>query len=174
MLTKIDIHHNRELAAKTKKLYLSAFPKEERIPWPVLWWNTKRRDVQFTAYLAGKVFCGFTVSVVLEGLCYILFLAVEEDRRGKGCGSQILMDLQRAYGTLGLNVEPLDPAAENFAQRERRFAFYRRNGFFDTGHFVWEVGGKFRVLSTDKDLPMSQVKKAFRKLTMGLLNVKTQ
>lgn len=174
MLTKVDIHHNKELARKAKKLYFSAFPKEERIFWPLLWWNTKRRDICFTAYLDGTVFCGFTVSVTVNKLCYVLFFAVDEPQRGKGYGSKILAQLQKEYGVLGLNVEPLDPMSSNYAQREKRFAFYRKNGFFDTEHDVWEVGGKFRVLSTDKNLPMSQVKQAFRKLTLGFLNVKTQ
>ena len=117
---------------------------------------------------------GFTIAVRLEDLYYVLYFAVDEALRGKGYGSQILGQLQAEYGTLGLNIEPLDPTAENYAQRQKRFAFYQKNGFLDTEHFVWEVGGKFRVLSTDKKLPMSQVKKVFRKLTMGLLNVKTQ
>ena len=174
MLTKTDIHHNKEIAAKARALYYAAFPKEERIPWPLLWWNTRRKGIDFTAYLDGQLFCGFTIAVRLEDLYYVLFFAVDEALRGKGYGSQILGQLQEEYGTLGLNIEPLDPAAENYAQRQSRFAFYQKNGFFDTEHSVWEVGGKFRVLSTDKDLPMSQVKKVFRKLTMGLLNVKTQ
>lgn len=174
MLTKIDVHYNKEIAAKAKALYFSAFPKEERIPWLILWQNTRRKDVAFTAYLDGQLFCGFTIAVRLEDLYYVLYFAVDEALRGKGYGSQILGQLQAEYGTLGLNIEPLDPTAENYAQRQKRFAFYQKNGFLDTEHFVWEVGGKFRVLSTDKKLPMSQVKKVFRKLTMGLLNVKTQ
>lgn len=174
MLTKIDVHYNKEIAAKAKALYFSAFPKEERIPWLILWQNTRRKDVAFTAYLDGQLFCGFTIAVRLEDLYYVLFFAVDEALRGKGYGSQILGQLQAEYGTLGLNIEPLDPTAENYAQRQKRFAFYQKNGFLDTEHFVWEIGGKFRVLSTDKKLPMSQVKKVFRKLTMGLLNVKTQ
>lgn len=174
MLRKIEIHHSRELTAKAKALYYAAFPREERIPWSILWWNTKRKDLYFTAYLDGTVFCGFTIAVQLDGLYYVLFFAVDETLRGKGYGSQILGQLRDEYGTLGLNIEPLDPTAENYAQRQKRFAFYQKNGFLDTEHYVWEVGGKFRVLSTDKKLPMSQVKKVFRKLTMGLLNVKTQ
>ncbi len=174
MLTKTDIHQRKDLMQKTKALYDSAFPKEERIGWLLLYWNTKRKGVHLTAYLDGEVFCGFTVSVTVDNLCYILFLAVAEGVRSKGYGSQILQQLRIDYEVLGLNVEPLDPTATNYAQRQKRFAFYRKNGFYDTEHYVWEVGGKFRILSTDKNLPMTQVKKAFSKLTMGFLNVKTR
>lgn len=172
MLRKVDVHYNRELAQKVKKLYRSAFPKKERIPWFLLWWNTKRKGLHLDAYLDGRTFCGFTVCATVEQLCYVFFFAVEDTVRGRGYGSKILTQLQTQYGTLGLNIEPLDPAAPNCAQREMRFAFYRKNGFFDTGRDVWEVGGKFRILSTDENLPMTQVKKAFGKLTMGLLHVK--
>jgi len=71
-----------------------------------------------------------------------------------------------------LNVELLDETAPNYPQRLRRFAFYRKNGFFDTGYHVWEVGGKFRVLSTDAALDVAQYKKIFKKLSMGIWNVK--
>ena len=172
-LTKVDVHTNKALAKKVKALYLSAFPKEERIAWQLLWWNTKRKDIDLIAYMDAELFCGFTVSVTMDGLCYILFLAVAQAQRGRGYGSQILRDLQQSYGALGLNVEVLDPAAPNYTQRKRRFAFYKKNGFYDTGYHVWEVGGKFRVLSTRKDLPMEQVKQVFHKLTLGFLKVRT-
>ena len=172
MLKKVDIHSNRQVARQVKKLYLSAFPKEEQIPWPVLYWNTKRKDLHFTAFIDGNLLCGFTIFATVENLCYIFFFAVEETLRGQGYGSRILADLQTEYGTLGLNIEPLDPAADNYEQRKMRFAFYGKNGFFDTEHNVWEVGGKFRILSTQKNLPMIQVQKAFSKLTAGLWHVK--
>ena len=172
MLTKIDVHHNCLVAEEVKKLYFSAFPKYERIPWLVLWWNTKRKNLRFMAFLDGREFCGFAIYTVVDRLCYVFFFAVAENLRGKGYGSKILADLQKSYGAVGLNIEPLDPSADNYTQRESRFAFYKKNGFFDTGYDVWEVGGKFRILSTDQNLPMSQVKKAFRKLTAGFLNVK--
>ena len=139
MLTKIDVHYNKEIAAKAKALYFSAFPKEERIPWLILWQNTRRKDVAFTAYLDGQLFCGFTIAVRLEDLYYVLYFAVDEALRGKGYGSQILGQLQAEYGTLGLNIEPLDPTAENYAQRQKRFAFYQKNGFqeFDERWFEY-------------------------------------
>ena len=71
-------------------------------------------------------------------------------------------------------MELLDPAAENYPQRQRRFRFYQRNGFFDTGYHVWEAGGKFRVLATDSILDEAAYRKIFRKLSLGFWNVKLQ
>ena len=103
---------------------------------------------------------------------FLLFFAIPDDLRGRGYGSAILQMLQKQHKTVVLNVELLDPAAQNYEQRKRRFAFYRRNGFFDTCYHVWEVGGKFRVLSTDAALDVAQYKKIFKKLSLGIWDVK--
>lgn len=67
-----------------------------------------------------------------------------------------------------LNVEPLDDAAPNAAERINRMRFYEKNGFFDTGYNVAEVGGIFRVLSTEPKLNVSNYLKVFAKLSFGL------
>ena len=104
----------------------------------------------------------------------MLFFAIDEEKRGKGYGSAILQLLQKQYKTVVLNVELLDPAAENYTQRKRRFAFYQKNGLVDTYYHVWEVGGKFRVLSTEPELDVPQYKKIFKKLSLGVWDVKLQ
>lgn len=173
-MIKVAIAENRELAQKARKLYLQAFPKEERIPWWLLQLNAKRKGIDLTAFLEGEVFCGFTSSVIVEDLHFILFFAVEPSLRGKGYGSRILSAIKEEYPEVVLNVEPLTDTAPNLPERQRRFAFYSKNGFTDTGYHVWEIGGKFRVLSTASRLDVERYKKVFKKLTLGLWNVKLQ
>ena len=169
-----DINQDIALCRQAKTLYHAAFPKEERLPWWILRLNARRKGVDLNAFVEGDVFCGFTASVTVEDLHFLLFFAIDEEKRGMGYGSAILRMLQEQYKTLVLNVELLDPAAENYEQRKRRFAFYQRNGLVDTHYHVWEVGGKFRVLSTDPVLDVKQYKKIFKKLTLGVWDVKLQ
>ena len=173
-LTKIDIKQNGRIQKQAKALYCRAFPKEERLPWWLLRLNARRQGIDLTAFLDGNVFCGFTASVTVEGMHFLLFLAIEDALRGKGYGSAILTDLRQTYDTIVLNIEPLTEAAPNYAERQNRFAFYQKNGFFDTGYYVWEVGGMFRVLSTDMPLDMARYKQIFRKLSLGIWNVRLQ
>ena len=56
-LTRVDVHNDKDLAKKVKELYRLAFPKEERVAWPLLWYNTKRKDIALTAYLDEELFC---------------------------------------------------------------------------------------------------------------------
>lgn len=172
VLTKTDINSSKQLAAHAKRLYLQAFPREERLPWWVLRLNARRRDIDLTAWMEGDRFCGFTYSVTAGDLHFLLFFAVEEQLRFQGYGSQILSALRAEYATVVLNVELLDPQAENYRQRKLRFDFYQKNGFHDTFYHVWEVGGKFRVLCTDPALDVAAYKKIFKKLTLGVWDVK--
>ena len=169
-----DINQDIALCRQAKALYQTAFPKEERLPWWILRLNARRKGVDLSAFVEGDVFYGFTASVTVEDLHFLLFFAIDEGKRGMGYGSAVLQMLQERYKTLVLNVELLDPAAENYEQRKRRFAFYQRNGLVDTHYHVWEVGGKFRVLSTDPVLDVKWYKKIFKKLTLGVWDVKLQ
>lgn len=170
----VDVNHAPALCKQVKALYYTAFPKEERLPWWVLRLNARRSGIDLTAFLDGDTFCGFTASVTAGNMHFLLFFAIPDDLRGRGCGSAILSRLRQEYEVITLNVELLDEAAPNYLQRLRRFRFYRKNGFFDTGYHVWEVGGKFRVLGTDPQLNVSAYKKIFKKLSLGMWNVKLE
>ena len=173
-LHSVDATKDPNIRRQVRDLYLRAFPDEERLPWWVLFLNSCRRDIDLTAWLDGGRFCGFTASATVEGLHFLLFCAVAEDCRCMGYGSAILQAIQAQHPAVVLNIELLDPAAPNYPERLRRFAFYQKNGFHDACYHVWEVGGKFRVLSTRLPLDVARYKQVFRKLTMGLWNVKLE
>ena len=173
-LYSVDATKDPKIRHLVQQLYLQAFPDEERLPWWILFLNSCRKDIDLTAWMEGDRFCGFTSSVTVEGLHFLLFFAVAEDCRSQGYGSAILQAIQAAHPAVVLNIELLDPAADNYPVRLRRFAFYQRNGFHDACYHVWEVGGKFRVLSTGLPLDVARYKKVFRKLTFGLWDVRLE
>jgi GNAT superfamily N-acetyltransferase len=168
----------------SKKLYLTAFPKYERLPYGVLKFLTLLNGVDFLEFYDGETFCGFTYNVVTNYTVFIYYLAVDDNLRGKGYGSQILTAIKNLYPTktVTLNIEPLDEKAENYSQRIKRFAFYTKNGFYDSGYTVYEVGGGFTVLYTKTNViggetftfNPNEFKKVFKKLTFGFVNVKME
>ena len=173
-LQAIDINQNPRICRLARELYLRAFPKEERLPWWLLRLNAWRRGIDLTAYMNGDEFCGFTASVTVDGMHFLLFFAIAEHRRGQGYGSAVLQMLRQTYDAVTLNVELLLPDAPNLRERENRLAFYQKNGFFDTGYHVWEVGGEFLILSTDPDLDIPRYKQIFRKLSLGFWDVRIE
>ncbi len=130
----------KEHIKKMKDLYLTAFPADERAPW----WLLKRRAVQgraeMLAAMDGDEFAGMAYVVTLGDMAYLFYLAVEENRRGQGTGSQILTALKAQYQgkSLFLAREQLDKSAENYAQRESRHKFYLSNGFADWDRLIKE------------------------------------
>ena len=173
-LHSVDATKDQKICRLVQQLYLRAFPDEERLPWWILRLNSCRKEIELTAWMDGEIFCGFTASVTVEGMHFLLFFAVAEDRRSQGYGSAILQAIQQQHTAVTLNIELLDPAAPNYPERLRRFAFYQKNGFHDAFYHVWEVGGKFRVLSTGLPLDVAQYKKVFRKLSFGLWDVRLE
>lgn len=169
----VNIKGNKELRKKVKELYKASFPKEEQLPWPILRLASCERHSQISAYLDGDHFCGFTFSTDIDGIYFIMFFAVDTAIRQKGYGSAILSKIKadNAKKTVVLNIEPIIDSAENLDERKKRLAFYEKNGFFDTGYLVREVGGVFTVMSTARELDTAAYKKVFKALTLGLWNV---
>ena len=162
--------------AQIKARYRSAFPREERLPWWLLRLLAAGKRSELTAFYDGETFCGLAFTAATEDILYVMFFAVAEDRRGQGCGSAILDHMKQSHPgkTVLLNVELLDDAAPNNDQRIRRMAFYRKNGFCDTGHNIWEVGGAFRILSSTGKMDAAAYQRVFLKLSYGLWKPKIQ
>ena len=91
---------------------------------------------------------GFIWAVSNERCVYIFFLAIAEQYRGRGYGTQAIDGLFRFYSDrqVVLDFEELDPASENYAQRVRRKNFYLRCGFHETGRYTLLGGERFEVV----------------------------
>ena len=160
------VHSKKEVRA----LYRSAFVQEERLPFFLLSVSSCLRGVGMECYFDADRLIGFTHRTRCGSLLFIMFFAVEQSVRGMGYGSAILSYLkeQERDATIVLNVEPVDVQAANYEERVRRMRFYEKNGFFDTGYEIDEVGGTFTVLSTDPHLDAAAYQRVFGHLSFGL------
>jgi len=152
-----------------KKLYFEAFPREERIPFPLLRLLAFRRGAAFTEYYLGNRFCGFTYTFEQGETAFLMFFAVTAETRGRGAGSEILRLLREKYGEKAviLDIEPPDPGAENAEQRLRRLSFYEKNGFFDTGFYLDEYCGRLKLLSSKRELDKESCRALLKRLSVG-------
>ena len=117
-----------------RRLYETAFPEGEQIPWEDLMRLVKEMPLDFTAYYDGEDLIGFTIVYPRKSFNWYWYFAVREELRGKGYGQQILTQLIEKYKghTCVLDMESPTQVCENSEQRKRRHAFYLRNGFRDT------------------------------------------
>ena len=124
-----------------RRLYESAFPKEEQIPWADLMRLMKTMSLDFTVYYEDGNLVGLTIVYPRPQFNWFWYFAVPKELRGQGIGQRILTQLIEKYGGQSniLDMESPEQVCENSEQRKRRHAFYLRNGFRDTG-----VGKSFK------------------------------
>ncbi|KRK48482.1 GNAT family N-acetyltransferase [Secundilactobacillus kimchicus] len=153
--------------AQVKALYKRAFPKEERIPYSWLKSLAHRAIVDFLAYYDDHQFVGFTYTITHHDVSYLFFLAVNDQVRSKGYGSQILQELdhQHPLNRIILMVEPLDSTAINSHQREARLAFYTKNGFHRTGITTVEQGVTYDMLSKRGNVTAMEYRQLIKSFT---------
>ncbi len=127
---------------------LEAFPPEEQLPAAVQADMCSRGELDLWALCEGDSYRGFTSVYKGERSVYVFFLAVDSTSRASGCGTQALQLIRETYPgkQVVLDIEPLDPYAENAAQRVRRKGFYLRNAFHESGWLFKYCGMSFEVL----------------------------
>ncbi|MGN0649497.1 MAG: GNAT family N-acetyltransferase [Oscillospiraceae bacterium] len=122
---------------RLEQLYLTAFPKDERAPYKMLKNRHDKGKAEFLAAKDGNELVGMVYMVCNDTLAYIFYLAIRDDKRGMGYGSEVLSLLKERYKgrKLFLARERLDEPCDNLEQRKSRRSFYLSNGFTDqSGH----------------------------------------
>ena len=127
----VNYQDNKEIRRDIEPLFVTAFPRNERPPADYYFSSfSNPNNALFGFYDEGK-FIGFSSISLYKDICYIFFLAVEENERDKGYGSQIISLIKEKYNkyTILLCYEEVDEKYPDFAMRKRREQFYFRNGF---------------------------------------------
>lgn len=150
---------------EVQELYESSFPKNEQAPFSTLLKNTRRSNVDFSAYFADNTLVGMSYIVHEGTLSYLFYLAVPEALRGQGFGSEILQILKNTYPNhrIFLSMEEFREDAPNYEIRLRRKGFYERNGFPLIGMRVREGSEIFELAGTSPDVPAKEYLKLMNK-----------
>lgn len=160
----MNLHFEPALLHKKKinRLFLSAFPREERPPIGLLYRRHRQKKADFRAIMDGDRFVGLALITGCDAVKTLMFFAMEDTCRGKGYGSRVLSMIKEEFaGTpFFLCAEPLDDKADNAGERVRRLQFYARNGFTEIGLHVTEAGVEYTVLTPGTPLNRSQYKVA--------------
>lgn len=94
---------------------------------------------------------------------FIMFLAVCESFRQKGYGSAILREIKSKYPDkkIIVSIEPCDGGASDLTVRERRKAFYRKNGYRETGYRMKLGGVEQEILIAGGDFARKEFRAFF-------------
>mgnify|MGYP000928895881 CR=1 FL=1 len=128
---------------KIKEIYKSSFPKGDRMSFIMMLIMAKMSSTEFISFHDKDTLCGFVYMSTIENLTFVMFLAVDENIRGKGYGSFILEKIQSMHtnSKIIVSIERCDQEAKDIKQRLKRKKFYINNGYKETGYLV-ELGNK--------------------------------
>lgn len=121
-----------------KRIYFDSFPKNERMPFPMMVAMSKLWNTDFLAFYEGDTLCGFVYLAHNSKIVFVMFLAVDKTLRSKGYGSAILQEIENKYPDkkIIISIEPCDKKAPDIELRTRRKDFYMRNGYQETGYMM--------------------------------------
>lgn len=152
-----------------KKLYIHSFPKSERFPFWILKECSKSKNVLFNVILDNEKIIGMEYIINYENISYLMYLAVDETKRNKGYGSQILKDLNQEYNTIILSIEKTNKNLRD--DKQKRKDFYLRNGFNETNKFIKDNGVEYEILCTNReyDITSKILKKRYDKMSNSFI-----
>ena len=131
-----------------KEIYLSSFPKEERMPFTLMLMMSCLWNTDFLAFYEGDTLCGIAYLASIRKLTLIMFFAVAESLRSLGYGGRILDEIQarKANHKIVVSIEPCGGETGSTGQKIRRKRFYQKNGYEETGYSMKLAGQEQEIL----------------------------
>lgn len=138
-----------------------AFPDYERMSKEETFALAADTDTDVLGIYSEEKMVGFAVLLKNEECAYLYYIAIDRNMRSKGYGGETLKSIIEMYPQLQiiLDFEEIDTDAENIAQRQRRKAFYLKNGFRETGRFTLLNGYRFEVVCSGGELRVEGFKR---------------
>ena len=164
MKLKRYLKGDRETLKNFKRLYVAAFPKEERKPFKIIssMHKSGRADMLKIESPEGE-FLGLAFTVIGEKLVLLDYFAIEEKKRCQGFGEKALALIKERYPDKPILIEIEDPdePSENKAERARRLAFYERCGMEINSYKITLFGVKMIMLSYGGPVPFQDYKSLY-------------
>lgn len=132
---------------KIKKLYVAAFPADERKPLWLIRQKYRTKEADIWVIETGKDFVGFATTQNQFDMILLDYFAISEEKRNQGYGGKALHLFQETYKDkrFFLEIECEDETAPNAYERTKRKQFYLSNQ-------MTEIGVKAKVFGVDMEL----------------------
>lgn len=139
-------------------LYEAAFPETEKKPQAMLECLASEGKEELLAVAENGSFAGLAVNMKAGKTALLDYFAIAEDKRGSGIGGRAIRMLTERFAGKKyiLEIEKQDESAPNASERQRRKAFYLRNGLKETGVFVRAYEVDFELITPDGVLEYRQ------------------
>ena len=128
---------NQSHLEKIQNLYNESFPSAERKSFSRLIQTRDKGNAEILAIEnENNDFLGLAITAMYKDLVLLDYFAILPTQRGAGIGSKIFQSLKQKYANkrFFLEIERTDIPADNQHQRQKRKAFYLKNGMMRHGN----------------------------------------
>lgn len=158
-------------SSDVRGIYFDSFPKNERMPFPMMVAMSKLWNTDFLGFYDGDTLCAFVYLAHNSKIVFVMFLAVDKSLRSKGYGSAILQEIQNKYPDkkIIISIEPCDKNSPDIELRTRRKDFYMRNGYKETGYMMKLNGVIQEIIITNGEFSKKQFRAFFALYSNGTM-----
>lgn len=159
---------------KICELLCTSLPENEHLPLPIIYLLSLRKDIHYLSFYDEGQLIGLMYTIETKQLDYLLYLAVNPNIRSKGYGSKMMEWLSFRSGkkAVALDIERPNDKAPNFSQRLKRYKFYEKNGFKNTGYTLNYNGEDYIVLTNNNNFSSEAFSQLFKSFTYNLYKPK--
>lgn len=150
--------------AEIYMLYQKAFPASEKKPFAIIRKMHRKGVTDIWRFTRDGKFAGIIITINGEDHILLDYLAVAENRRGTGVGTEILQRMRQHYQNkvVFLEIESVYEECDNKAERIRRKHFYEKCGMQSMEVFVWLFGVKMELMGFGSRLSYEQYQAFYR------------
>lgn len=151
LVTELD----KKRLKKIQDLYIEAFPLTERKSFDSL---LKNKDNGHAEILSveneNNDFLGLAITAQHQDMVLLDYFAISPNQRSSGVGSKVFQLLKQRYADkrFFLEIERTDIVADNQLQRQKRKAFYLKNGMRNMPFLVDLFGVEMEILTHNCEL----------------------
>ena len=145
------------------KLYMEAFPENERKPFKLMQEKAKEGKMEILAIEKEGRLVGLAITILYRDMVLLDYFAMHQNERGKGLGGQAIEQLKKRYQNkrIFLGIETLDEKADNYDERVRRKAFYLSHGLAEAKIYVLLFGVEMELLTVQGQISYKEYKRVY-------------
>ncbi|MCR5784203.1 MAG: GNAT family N-acetyltransferase [Eubacterium sp.] len=145
---------------EAKRLYLEAFPPEERIAFRILKKRAEQNKADFFNIFTEDGCIGFVYLVTNESLVYINYFAIKKEYRGQGFGTKVIQTVLEKYKRkkIFLALEDWNEECDNKKERLKRRDFYQRCGLREFPYHLKEGTVIYSVMGAGEQVRPNEYK----------------
>ena len=148
-----------------ENLYKSAFPKEERVDIQTLYDLNSENLIEIDILKVDEKNIGLAVIYLNQDIHLLSYFAIDSKYRGQGLGSKALALLKEKYDDLIIEIESTNfKNADDYVIRNRRKAFYIKNGYQVLDDRINYFGIEMELMATTKDAGLDEYFDTYRNI----------